>query len=132
MDIKKFNQLNKKLRDEIKDIYFDNCWNIVLRNYDRTIRAETWRDAKWQLQQMIKRNDFTIDCSLYNGFKFEKDKESHEYRCYKDGKLVTYIYERYELTKHGRYSCYYRVKDTIFYNLRDAKDFVKLLCETQD
>lgn len=129
MDIEKFKQLNKRLRNEIDDIYFDDCWNIVLKNHDKTIRAETWRDAVWQLQQMIKRNDFTIECHIDDGFKFERDEKQQEYRCYKDGKLITYIYQGYEPTNHGKYKYYYKVKDVIFYSLRDAKDYVRLIAD---
>lgn len=64
--------------------------------------------------------------------KFEHDKKSHEYRCYKDGEIFTYIYERYEPTNPKRRRIYYRVKDAIFYKFRDAKDYVKLLSDLQD
>ena len=57
----KLNQLTKKQQNEVEEIYNDGYWNIVLKNHDRVISAETWGDAKWQLQQMIKRNDFTLE-----------------------------------------------------------------------
>lgn len=60
MDIKKYNQLSKKCQAEIIDIYFDGYWNIVLKNHDRVISDETWGGAKWQLIEMVKRNDFTL------------------------------------------------------------------------
>lgn len=59
-DIKKFNALTKKEQAEVEDIYNDGYWTIVLKNYDRVISAETYSEVRWMLQQMIKRNDFTL------------------------------------------------------------------------
>lgn len=61
------------------------------------------------------------------GFRFERDRKEHEYRCYKDGELITYIYERYEPKNRRNRRYYYRVRDTIFYKIEDAKTYVKLL-----
>ena len=60
-------------------------------------------------------------------YRFEHDKKEHEYRCYKDGEFVAYIYERYEPTNPKRRRNYFRVKDMIFYRIEDAKRYVKLL-----
>lgn len=60
MDIKKFKQLSKRAQAEVEDIYNDGYWTIVLKNYDRVISEETWRDVKCELNQMIKENDFTL------------------------------------------------------------------------
>ena len=60
-DIKKYERLNKKCKAEVEDIYSDGYWNIVLKNYDRVISAETWGEAEWQLKEMVKRNDFTLE-----------------------------------------------------------------------
>ena len=60
-DTKKFNSLSKKCQNEVADIYNDGYWNIVLKNHDRVISAETWSDTKWMLQQMVKKNDFTLE-----------------------------------------------------------------------
>lgn len=60
-DIKKYQSLPKKAQDEVEDIYYDGYWNIVLKNYDRVISAETYSEVKWMLLQMIKRNDFTLE-----------------------------------------------------------------------
>ena len=60
-EIGKFNQLNKKCQGEVEDIYNDGYWTIVLKNHDRVISAETWSDVKWMLQQMVKRNDFSLE-----------------------------------------------------------------------
>lgn len=60
-EIGKFNQLSKKCQGEVEDIYNDGYWTIVLKNYDRVISAETWGDVKWMLQQMVKRNDFSLE-----------------------------------------------------------------------
>lgn len=65
-------------------------------------------------------------------YKFEKDKKEHEYRCYKDGEFVAYIYERYEPTNPRKRRNYFRVKDVIFYKLEDAKRYVKLLYGKSD
>ena len=61
MDMKKFNTLSQKCKSEVETIYYDGYWNIVLKNHDRVISAETWSDAKWMLQQMVKRNDYTLE-----------------------------------------------------------------------
>lgn len=61
------------------------------------------------------------------GFRFERDRKEHEYRCYKDGELITYIYERYEPKNRRSRRYYYRVKDTIFYKLRDAQAYVRFM-----
>ena len=61
MDKEKFAQLSKKAQAEVEDIYYDGYWNIVLKNHDRVISGETWSEVKWMLQQMIKRNDFTLE-----------------------------------------------------------------------
>lgn len=58
---KKINQFNKKEQAEIEDIYYDGYWNIVLRNYDRVLSEETWSDVKWELKQMVRKNNFDID-----------------------------------------------------------------------
>lgn len=58
--MKKYNQFSKKCQAEIEDIYNDGYWTIVLKNYDRVISEENWCDVKWELQQMVKRNDFTL------------------------------------------------------------------------
>ena len=60
MGARKFDSLNKKCQAEVEDIYYDGYWNIVLKNHDRVISAETWSEAKWMLQQMVARNDFTL------------------------------------------------------------------------
>lgn len=60
-DVKKFSSLSKACKAEVEDIYNDGYWNIVLKNHDRVISAETWSETKWMLQQMVKRNDFTIE-----------------------------------------------------------------------
>lgn len=59
-DVKKFKQFNKAEQAEIAQIYYDGYWNIVLKNHDRVISEEHWGDVKWELKQMVKRNDFTI------------------------------------------------------------------------
>ena len=56
----KFNQLSKKCQAEVDDIYYDGYWNIILKNYDRVLSEETWGEVKWELQQMVKKNDFTL------------------------------------------------------------------------
>ena len=61
MDIKKYRQLNKACQNEVETIYYDGYWNIVLKNYNRAISAETWSEAKWMLSQMVKHNDFTME-----------------------------------------------------------------------
>lgn len=58
---KKINQFNKKEQAEIEDIYYDGYWNIVLRNYDRVLSEETWSDVKWELKQMVRKNNFDIN-----------------------------------------------------------------------
>ena len=58
---RKYESLSKKCKAEVEDIYYDGYWNIVLKNHDRVISAETWGEAKWQLQQMVKRNDYTLE-----------------------------------------------------------------------
>lgn len=60
MDQRKFMQFNLKEQNEIEDIYYDGCWNIVLKNHDRVLSEDLWGDVKWQLKQMVKRNDFTL------------------------------------------------------------------------
>ena len=60
MEIKKFNSLSKKCQEEVADIYNDGYWTIVLKNYDRVISEKTWGEVKWELQQMVKKNDFTL------------------------------------------------------------------------
>ena len=60
----KFKQFNKKEQEEIADIDYDSyngVWNIVLRHHDRVISEETWADVKWELKQMVKRNDYTLE-----------------------------------------------------------------------
>ena len=59
-DVKKFNQLSKKDQAEVEDIYYDGYWNIVLKNYDRVLSEESWSEVKWELQQMVKKNDFSL------------------------------------------------------------------------
>lgn len=59
-DIKKFNQLNKACQAEVEDIYFDGYWNIILKNHDRCLSEKTWTEVKWELEQMVKKNDFTL------------------------------------------------------------------------
>ena len=61
MDVKKYNQLSKRCQAEVEDIDFDGYWNIVLKNYDRVISEKNWTDVKWELQQMVKENDFTME-----------------------------------------------------------------------
>lgn len=61
MDKKKFAQLTKKEQAEVKDIYFDGYWTIVLKNHNRVISEETWGEVKWELKQMVKENDFTLE-----------------------------------------------------------------------
>lgn len=60
MDTKKFNQLSKKVQAEVEEIYYDGYWNIVLKNHDRVLSEKSWSDVKWELQQMVKQNDFTL------------------------------------------------------------------------
>lgn len=60
-DAAKFSQLSKKCQAEVEDIYNDGYWNIVLKNHNRVLSDETWSDVKWQLQQMVKKNDFTLE-----------------------------------------------------------------------
>lgn len=60
MNMKKLSQLSKKAQAEVEDIYFDGYWNIVLKNHDRVLSEESWSEVKWELQQLIKKNDFTI------------------------------------------------------------------------
>ena len=60
-DTKKLNQLSKKAQAEVEDIYFDGYWNIVLKNHDRVISGETWSETKWILNQMVEKNDFTLE-----------------------------------------------------------------------
>lgn len=60
MDVRKFKSLPRKAQDEVEDIYYDGYWNIVLRNHDRVISEEQYTQAKWELLQMIERNDFTL------------------------------------------------------------------------
>lgn len=61
MDIKKYKQLNKACQSKVENVYYDGYWNIVLKNYNRVISAETWSEAKWMLSQMVKHNDFTME-----------------------------------------------------------------------
>ena len=61
MIVKKYDQFNKAAKAEIEDIYFDGYWNIVLKNHDRVLSAESWGEVKWKLQQMVKKNDFTLE-----------------------------------------------------------------------
>ena len=60
MDMKKYNQFSKKCQAEIKDITYDGYWNIVLKNHDRCLSEETWGEVKWELQQMVKENNFAL------------------------------------------------------------------------
>lgn len=60
MEIKKYNQLNKKCKEEVEDIIYDGYWNIVLKNYDRVISEKAWSEVKWELEQMVIKNDFTL------------------------------------------------------------------------
>jgi len=64
MDIKKFNQFTKKEQAEIEDIYHDGFkngfWTIVLKNHDRVISEDKWSEVKWELKEMVKRNDYTL------------------------------------------------------------------------
>ena len=60
-EIKKYNQFTKKEKEEIEDIYNDGYWNIVLKNHDRVISEELWGDVKWELKQMVARNDYTLE-----------------------------------------------------------------------
>jgi hypothetical protein len=61
MDMKKYKQLNKACKAQVEDIYNDGYWTIVLKNHNRVISAETWSEAKWMLQTMVKKNDFTLE-----------------------------------------------------------------------
>lgn len=61
VDKKKFEALSKKAQAEVENIYNDGYWTIVLKNHDRVISAETYSEVKWQLMQMIKENDFTLE-----------------------------------------------------------------------
>lgn len=61
MDVKKYKQLNKACKAQVADIYNDGYWTIVLKNHNRVISAETWSEAKWMLQTMVKKNDFTLE-----------------------------------------------------------------------
>lgn len=61
MDMKKYKQLNKACKAQVENIYNDGYWNIVLKNHNRVISAETWGEAKWMLSQMVKHNDFTME-----------------------------------------------------------------------
>ena len=60
MDIRKFNQLSKRCQAEVEDIYNDGYWTIVLKNYDRVISEETWGEVKWELQKMVRENNFDL------------------------------------------------------------------------
>ena len=61
MDMKKYKQLNKACKAQVENIYNDGYWNIVLKNHNRVISAETWGEAKWMLQTMVKKDDFTLE-----------------------------------------------------------------------
>ena len=62
LDLKKLSQFTLKEQSEIANIYNDmGYWTIVLKNYDRVISDECWTNVKWQLKQMVKRNDFTLE-----------------------------------------------------------------------
>ena len=60
-DMKKYDQFTKMEQAEIEDIYYDGYWNIVLKNHDRVLSEEKWSDVKWELKQMVKRNDFSLE-----------------------------------------------------------------------
>lgn len=60
MDMKKYRQLSKKVQAEVKDIYNDGYWTIILKNHDRCLSEETWTEVKWELEQMVKKNDYTL------------------------------------------------------------------------
>jgi len=60
MDMVKFKQFTKREQAEIEDIYNDGYWTIVLKNHDRVISEEAWSDVKWELKQMVRRNDYTL------------------------------------------------------------------------
>lgn len=58
---KKLAQFTKKEQAEIERIdYYDGYWCIVLKNHDRVISEENWGDVKWELKQMVKNNDYTL------------------------------------------------------------------------
>lgn len=63
---KAFNRLPKYMQCEVEDIYSqrNSCDNTVvytinLKNHDRSI-CGSFDEVKWELGQMIKRNDFTL------------------------------------------------------------------------
>lgn len=60
MNMKKYNQFNKKEKEEIEDIYYDGYWNIILKNHDRCLSEETWTEVKWEFKQMVKENNFEL------------------------------------------------------------------------
>ena len=60
MDMKKFSQFTKKEQAEIADIYNDGYWTIILKNHDRQLSEETWGEVKWELKQIVKKNDFEL------------------------------------------------------------------------
>lgn len=57
---KKFEQFTKAEQNEIAEIDYDGTWNILLRYHDRNLSEDNWSEVKWELKQMVKRNDFTL------------------------------------------------------------------------
>ena len=60
---KKFNQLTKKEQAEVEYVSYDGYgyWSIALKNHDRVLSEERWSDVKWELKQMVKLNDYTLE-----------------------------------------------------------------------
>ena len=63
---------------------------------------------------------------------FVYDEKTQEYRCDKNGEIFTYIYKRYEPNNPRKRRYCYMVKGVIFYSIRDAKDYVKLLYDLSE
>lgn len=61
-NIKKFNQFTKKEQAEIEAIYNDyGYWTIVLKNHDRVLSEDKWSEVKWELKEMVRRNNFELE-----------------------------------------------------------------------
>ena len=59
-NIKKYYQLSKKCRAEVEDIYYDGEWTIILKNHDRVLSEDYWYEVKWQLEEMVRRDNFEL------------------------------------------------------------------------
>ena len=59
---KKFKQFTKKEQAEIEDIdYFGGYWYIILKNHDRVLSEDKWSEVKWELKEIVRRNDFELE-----------------------------------------------------------------------